>query len=240
MFRNKMSEKINLICLPFAGGNRYSYRPLFNESSAIFNVVTLEYPGRGTRIFEELTADINKLVNDLFDQLKPVLSKGDYALYGHSLGGLLTYLLVLKIRENNYKSPRHVFITGASGPSAPSRQTKKFHLYPHKEFIEEVIVLGGMPHEILQDSAMMEFLEPILRNDFKVSETYVHQVAEPLNIPFTVITGIDEDLTAEDVLLWQNESIPAVDFKQLDGNHFFIMQHRDFIINAIAEKLTNN
>ncbi|UOE51894.1 thioesterase domain-containing protein [Mucilaginibacter sp. SMC90] len=235
-----MSEKINLICLPFAGGNRYSYRPLFTETSAIFNVVTLEYPGRGTRIFEELTADINKLVNDLFNQLKPILSKGDYALYGHSLGGLLTYLLAVKIRENNYKLPLYLFITGTSGPSAPSRLTKKFHLYPHKEFIDEVIILGGMPDEILQDSAMMEFLEPIIRNDFKVSETYVHQAAEPLNIPFTVITGTDEDLTAEEVLLWQNESIEAVDFIQLQGDHFFIMQHKDFIINAIAEKLKNN
>lgn len=232
-----MREKINLICLPFAGGNKYSYRPLFTESSAIFNAVTLEYPGRGTRIFEELTSDIDKLVDDLFNQLKPVLSKGNYAIYGHSLGGLLAYLLAVKIRESKAELPKHIFITGASGPSAPSRLAKKFHLYPHKEFIDEVIILGGMPDEILQDPGMLEFLEPILRNDFKVSETYVYQAAAPINIPFTVITGIDEDLTAEEVLLWQNESIPAVDFIQLEGDHFFIMQHKGFIINAITEKL---
>jgi external thioesterase TEII len=232
-----MSEKINLVCLPFAGGNKYSYRPLFTESSAVFNTSTLEYPGRGTRIFEDLTSDIDKLVNDLFNQLKPILSKGNYALYGHSLGGLLTYLLAVKIRENKAELPKHIFITGASGPSAPSRLIKKFHLYPQKEFIDEIIILGGMPDEILQDNAMLEFLEPILRNDFKVSETYVHKPAEPLNIPFTVITGIDEDLTAEEVLLWQNESIPAVDFIQLEGDHFFIMHHKDFVINTISEKL---
>jgi external thioesterase TEII len=232
-----MSEKINLVCLPFAGGNKYSYRPLFTESSTVFSTSTLEYPGRGTRIFEDLTSDIDKLVNDLFNQLKPILSKGNYALYGHSLGGLLTYLLAVKIRENKAELPKHIFITGASGPSAPSRLTKKFHLYPQKEFIDEIIILGGMPDEILQDNAMLEFLEPILRNDFKVSETYVHQAAEPLNIPFTVITCIDEDLTAEEVLLWQNESIPAVDFIQLEGDHFFIMHHKDFVINTISEKL---
>lgn len=232
-----MEKKIDLICLPFAGGNKYSYRPLFSEISEIFNTTTLEYPGRGTRIFEELTSDIDKLVNDLFDQLKPILSKGNYALYGHSLGGLLTYLLAVKIRENKAELPKHIFITGASGPSAPSRLTKKFHLYPRKEFIDEIIILGGMPDEILQDNAMLEFLEPILRNDFKVSETYVHKAAEALNMPFTVITGIDEDLTAEEVLLWQKESTQTVDFMQLEGDHFFIMQHKDFIINAISEKL---
>jgi surfactin synthase thioesterase subunit len=232
-----MEKKISLICIPFAGGNKYSYRPLFSESSEIFNATTLEYPGRGTRIFEELTSDIEALVNDLFKQLKPILNKGNYALYGHSLGGLLAYLLAVKIRENKAELPKHIFVTGASGPSAPSRLTKKFHLYPQKEFIDEIIILGGMPDEILQDNAMLEFLEPILRNDFKVSETYVHQAAEPLNIPFTVITGIDEDLTAEEVLLWQKESISAVDFKQLEGDHFFIMQHKAFIINAISEKL---
>jgi surfactin synthase thioesterase subunit len=203
----------------------------------VFNVITLEYPGRGKRIFEELTSDIDKLVDDLFNQIKPIINEGNYALYGHSLGGLLAYLLAVKISEGKYELPKHIFITGASGPSAASRQTKKFHLYPHKEFIDEVIILGGMPNEILQDPAMLEFLEPILRNDFKVSETYVHQTAEPLNIPFTVITGTDEDLTAEEVLLWQNESILAVDFMQLTGDHFFIMQHKVFIINAISEKL---
>jgi external thioesterase TEII len=232
-----MSEKINLVCLPFAGGNKYSYRPLFTETSAIFNTTTIEYPGRGSRIFEELVSDTGVIVNDLFNQLKPVLNKGNYAIYGHSLGGLLAYLLAVKIREEGYQLPKHIFISGAAGPSAPSRLTRKFHLYPRKEFIDEIIILGGMPDEILQDNAMLEFLEPILRNDFKVSETYVHQHREPLDIPFTVIAGIDEDLTEEELLLWQKESTRPADFIQMEGDHFFILQHKAAIVNTIAQKL---
>jgi external thioesterase TEII len=233
-----MNNKVNLICLPFAGGNKYSYRSLFSKKSKFFNPTVVEYPGRGSRVFEKLVSNIDIIVDDIYDQIKRTISNGEYAIYGHSLGGLIAYLLTVKILQAGHYAPKHVFITGAAGPSAKSRTTKQLYLYPQKEFINEVIELGGIPDGVFQYKDMVHFLEPILRNDFKVSATYVYKEDKPLDIPLTVITGTEEDITPEDILLWQKESSQEVDFKQMTGNHFFINDHETELIDIISKKLT--
>jgi surfactin synthase thioesterase subunit len=56
-------------------------------------------------------------------------------------------------------------------------------------------------------------------------------------VPFTVITGYDEDMTRDDVLLWQKESTFDVDFKQLPGGHFFIHQYSSRLIELFSKKI---
>lgn len=232
-----MRGKINLVCLPFAGGNKYSYRKLFEGLPRYVNVITVEYPGRGSRIREKLVSDMGVLVEDLYRQVRNTADKGEYAIYGHSLGGLLACLLTIKLLQNHHRPPEHIIITGTSGPSAPSRLERKRHLLPKGEFIEEIKELGGMPDEVLQSEELLNYLEPILRSDFKVSETYVHEAHAPLDIPMTVITGTEEDMEQEDILLWQKESRQAVDFRQMSGGHFFILEHTEKIVEVISDKL---
>ena len=232
-----MSKKINLICLPFAGGSKYSYRSLFDNSNDIFNVITLEYPGHGSRVIEELESDIRNVVNDLYEQIEAILHDGEYAIYGHSLGGLIGYLLSVKILQNGHQGPKHLFVSGAAGPSALSRSERRIHLYPQKEFLEEVITLGGIPEEIARETDMLYFLEPILRNDFKLSATYVHQKYEPLNISMTVVSGTEESITEDDLLLWQKECTKVVDFIKMPGDHFFILKRKTELVDVISKKL---
>ena len=231
-----MRKKINLLCFTFAGGNKYSYRPFSDRVPSFFNVITIEYPGRGARIKEQLISDMDMLVDDLYRQASASIGADKYIIYGHSLGGLVAYLMALKLRENNHRMPEHLFITGTSGPSSSTRSEKMRSSLPHDEFIQEIKDLGGMPDEILASEDLLNYVEPILRNDFKVSETYVYQECPPLDIPVTVITGTEEDMEMEDILLWQKESKQAVDFRQMPGGHFFILQHVDAIMDIISEK----
>lgn len=232
-----MEKKINLLCLSFAGGNKYSYRALFDKAPSFLNVITFEYPGRGAKIKERLISDLEILVNELYAEASEIADRGKYAIYGHSLGGLVAYLLTVKLKENHHRLPEHIFVTGTSGPSSSSRQEKKRSLLPKDEFIQEIKDLGGMPDEILASEELLNYLEPILRNDFRVSETYLYEERSPMNIPMTVITGSEEDMEKDDVLLWQKESDLPVDFREMPGGHFFILEHTDKLIKIITEKL---
>jgi surfactin synthase thioesterase subunit len=154
------------------------------------------------------------------------------------MGGLMSYLLTLKILENKKQAPSHLFITGTSGPSSTTRQEeKKRYLLDKKEFIEEIKELDGMPEEILQNEELLHYFEPILRSDFKLSENYIYQQRDPLNIPITVITGTDEDMELNDIHLWQKETTCRVDFKRMSGKHFFIFNHAQTIVDIISKKL---
>ncbi len=113
---------------------------------------------------------------------------------------------------------------------------KKFA--PQAEFIQELKDLKGMPDEILQSNELLEYCEPILRSDFMVSEKYIHEESAPLDIPITVITGNEEDMENSDIALWQKETTLPVDFKKFPGNHFFIYQNVQPIIQIISNKIT--
>ncbi|HMS63989.1 MAG TPA: thioesterase domain-containing protein [Ignavibacteria bacterium] len=237
---NNITKKksINVFCLPYAGGNKYSYREFEKTAPEFLNLITLDYPGRIPRIREPLLPDINGLVNDIYRQIKHKTDLKEYAIYGHSMGGLIASLLTKKLIENKHRVPLHLFITGTSGPSAPSRREKKRHLLPQKEFLQEMKDLDGIPEEILQTEELLHFFEPVLRSDFRACENYIHTETEPFNIPVTVITGADEDMEKVDIHLWQKETRQIVDFRVLPGNHFFIYDNINEIMEIISEKLS--
>lgn len=234
-----MKKTTKLLCFPFAGGNKYSYRVFSEMAPSFVEIITLEYPGRATRVDDPLLTDITLLAEDMVKQILPYLDGKEYAIYGHSMGGLLAYLVTLQLAKNNYKLPVHIFITGTSGPSAVSRtEDVKRYLLEKQEFIEEIRALDGMPEEILTSEELLMYFEPILRADFEASETYTYtQQEEPLDIPVTVITGIEEDIEPEDIKVWQQEFKRPIDFKRLPGKHFFIFQHTFKIIEIISKKL---
>jgi len=233
-----MSEEINLICLPYAGGNKYSYRTYERNAPDMLNIITLEYPGRGTRANEPLSVDIQKVVNDLYDQILIYIStKRKYAIYGHSMGGLLGWLLCRKLESHNHTPPLHLFVSGTTGPSASSRDEKKKYLMEKSEFLEEVRKLKGSPDEVLNNEELLEYFEPILRADFELSETFVYEESARLTIPITVMTGTEEDMEEEDIRLWQNETAETVDFKAFSGGHFFILDHPKDILKVISSKV---
>lgn len=232
-----MTKSLNLFCLPFAGGNSYSYRQYAETAPSLLNIIPIDYPGHGTRIHEPLMEEIGALVQDIYRQMARRMGQTDYAIYGHSLGGLVAYLVTRELIRNNHKPPLHLFITGTSGPAAVSRTEKKRHLLPTKEFIEEIRQYGGMPEEILYNEEWMDFFEPILRADFRMSENYVYNNDTPLNIPITVITGMEEDMETDDIQVWQKETRHIIDFKRLPGNHFFIFKYPQTIVEIIYKKL---
>ena len=187
---------------------------------------------------EPLISDAETLVNDLYHHIKKNVDQADYAIYGHSMGGLIGYLLTRKLIENNHRPPFHLFITGTCGPSSPLRSSKNRHLLPKDEFIQELKNLDGIPDEILQNDDLLSFIEPILRADFKTCETYRYTENVPLNVPLTVVTGTEEEMEVEDIHMWQKETECIVDFRQVPGKHFFIFKYPRVIVDIIAKKLS--
>jgi surfactin synthase thioesterase subunit len=230
--------KINLFCLPFGGGSKYSYRALELIPSDLLKLVTLEYPGRGRRIKEALLTDIHQLTDDLFDQISKFNLNEPYAIYGHSMGGLLTYLLTKKLAKAKCCLPKCLFVSGCTGPSSTARLKSQRHLLSNEKFLQEIKDLKGCPDEILENPELVRLILEILRADFKASETYIHKPSLQLAIPITVMTGIEEDMEVEDVRLWQHESSFIVDFHVFPGHHFFILDHAPEIINIFSKSLT--
>ncbi|MEL7147716.1 MAG: alpha/beta fold hydrolase [Bacteroidota bacterium] len=228
-------EKINLFCFPFAGGSKYSYRSYQDHLPANIVLRNVEIPGRGSRANETPFTSLEQIADDIFSQIKDELYQ-PYAFYGHSMGGLLTYLLSQRVVANGLPKPLSLFVTGAIGPSAKYRGLIDYKL-PRAEFFDQLKKLGGSPEEVLNNELLMEFFEPVLRADFEAVATYQYQQQKVMDIPISVIIGDQEKATPEEAQLWERESTSPVDVAVYSGDHFFIFQHQESIIKLIKEKL---
>jgi surfactin synthase thioesterase subunit len=226
---------VNLFCLPYAGGSKYSLFFLKKVLPKNIECHFLEYSGRGTRMHEPFANNINEIVEDLFLKIAPLLDK-PYSIFGHSMGATLTYLLALRIRKAGKPDPLHLFLSGTDAPSVRSNKPLRY-LLPKNELIDVVKELGGLPDEILAHEEMLEFFEPILRADFRVLEMYKYEPSLPLQVPFTVMVGNKEDMEEKDILKWQTESSVPLKLFKFSGNHFFILTHQKEIGKVIESRL---
>jgi surfactin synthase thioesterase subunit len=226
-------DKINLICFPYAGGSRYSYTSFETAGRGKVNIMPFELPGRGDRMEEPLLTDIHAMADDLFRQIRTSIME-PYMLYGHSLGAILAYLVTNKIAQHQLPLPRYVFVSGSEGPSIVRQKKLKLRsTLPPNEFIKELKSLGGVPEAVLQDESFLNFFEPVIRADVKAIESYQYQKNRPIKVPVCAFYGTEEDLLAEDVYAWQDESPFTIEVIPFPGDHFFIFKHNKEIIHII-------
>lgn len=230
-----MPQKIKLFCLPFSGGNSYSYRKLEHYKAAFINLIAFDLPGHGKRMKEPLLTDITEMAEDVIKQMKDSLS-GPYAIYGHSMGATLGYVVSQKIVQQEMNPPLHLFVSGRQGPSVVNNE-EILHILPKEEFIEKVLAYGGIPEMVAQEKDLMDLFVPIMRADFQAVETYTHKPAPPLNIPITAMIGLDEGITYEEALKWQEITTQKISLKQFSGGHFFIFDHLPEIGDILSQTL---
>jgi surfactin synthase thioesterase subunit len=212
-----------LFCLPFAGGSSYSYREFQRYADNGMRIEALDLPGRGRRFPESPLTRLPDMADDVFEQIRGRLN-GAYAIYGHSMGAWIAYLLVKRIIRERCPQPRHLFVSGRKGPCLPAKE-KDRHLLPQADFLEILKKFEGTTREVLENRELMALFEPVLRADFQALDTYVYEKSTPFDVPVTVMWGSDESTTRSDALRWQNETTQTISFLAFNGGHFFIFQH---------------
>ncbi|GAA4278250.1 thioesterase II family protein [Aquimarina mytili] len=231
-----MSE-INLFCLPYAGGSAAIYSSW--KSSLMPNVVLkpIELSGRGRRFDEALYKNIDHAVNDVLKIIRNEISKTPYALFGHSMGGIMVYELARKIREEQLRPPSHIFISGRSAPNIP-KERKKFSQMPIHEFRKEVLNLGGTPKEFFEHPELLDLFLPILKNDFRLVETYNFiEQNSILDNNLSILIGEHDDLTKEQGEGWSMLTTNACSIHYFDGGHFFLNEKTEEVIAILNKKL---
>lgn len=227
---------MNLFMLPFAGGSKYAYWKYARHAPEGLHVFPIEIPGRGSRVNEPLFTNLDDMVADIYRQIEGQLDQ-PYALYGHSMGALLCYLLTQKIRDAGLQIPEHLFLTGCEAPAQPViRDEYKLPTVPFKEKLRE---LGGCPEDVLNNEELFSFYEPIIRADFKAVASFVYRPSQRLDIPMTVLLGTEDSVSEDSAEKWALETTHGIDMRYFPGDHFFIFNHEAEIMEIIFNKTKN-
>lgn len=225
-----------LLCFPHAGGSGSMYGMWKSFVNSNIDIVGVEYPGRGIRFKDNLCNNMKELIDDLYDKLMDKIDGDDYALFGHSLGGLVAYEFICRAIERKDKLPMHLFISGCTPPQN-ERIEEIVHTLPDHEFLEFLISNGGMSDEVIANKEIIDLFLPIIRNDYKLFETYISKkIKIPLNI--TVLGGTEDRIANYEALNeWNQYTEKECKVYEFEGGHFFIKEHHDSIIKLIDEVL---
>jgi len=129
-----------------------------------------------------------------------------FAFFGHSMGALISFELARYLRRHHKPQPTHLFISGHRAPQLGIEKDLTSKL-PDAEFAAELRRLNGMPREVLEHPELMQLMIPLLRADFEVCQTYQDTPEPPLDCPFEVFGGLqDEDVTREMVEAWREQT----------------------------------
>ena len=159
-----VSTRLRLFCLPYSGASAMVYARWRRALPDWLQVCPLELPGRGMRMDEPLQRDIKTLAAQLADEIGRDLGS-PYALFGHSLGGLLAFELAHALKARNLPAPLALFASGTAGPAR--RDVSEYAIEKTDEqLIARLRELQGTAEEALCNPELMQLMLPILRADF--------------------------------------------------------------------------
>lgn len=231
-------RKTKLFCLPYAGGSATAvygkWKKFLHPQIECFPI---ELSGRGRRFAEPLYNTWNHAVEELFEQMKPQLDSSPVAFFGYSMGSILAFELAHQMKDWNGQAPIHLFLAARAAPNRPNRRPPIHHL-PDQAFLDEVLNMGGTPAEIMKHQELLHLFLPVLRADFKITETYECFPREgELLCDFSVLGGVEDRISVADLLAWSSCTKGDTSVHLFDGGHFFIHEHTEEIIHFIHQKL---
>lgn len=222
---------LKLFCLPYSGASAMFYSPWRRKLPEWLTVRPLELPGRGMRMDEPLQTDIAALAARLADEIADELHT-PYALFGHSLGGLLAFELVHVLRARGLPAPLALFVSATAGPAR--RDVSDYAVEKSDaQLLDRLRELQGTSESVLANTELMQLMLPILRADFLLCGSFVYGKREPLDMPIHVFGGKQDSVSVEELLDWQEETLTGFSLDMFEGHHFYLVEQQAALLRQL-------
>lgn len=199
-------------------------------------VCPVQLPGRATRLMEPAFSRLPPLIDALAEALLPLLDK-PFALFGHSLGSLVSFELARQLQANHQARPVRLFVSAGPAPQIPHRGPP-IHRLPEREFSAELLRLNGTPEELLNHKELMDIVLPSLRADFALYESYRYSSGPPLNCPISTYGGLsDRKVNHSDLEAWRDQTAVSFSIRMFPGDHFFLKTTQPLLLKALSQEL---
>lgn len=232
-----MMSKIKVFPIPYAGASvnvYYGWNKLLPEG---YELGLVELAGRGGRFNEPFYESIDEAAIDIAKRIGAQINDNEYVLFGHSMGALLAYEVYYKLIELGVKVPKHLFVSGRKAPQIGETKGEMKRL-SDKDFMEMVDKFGGIPKQFYREDTIKIFL-PILRADFIMLDEYRYkEKLEKINCDVSILYAKDDFSTPlNEMEPWKDECKGNVSIYEFEGEHFFLNDHPEQVIECIVKTL---
>jgi len=233
-FGQPLTGSKRLICYPYAGAGSGIYRR-WPGRFADLDVIVARLPGRDNLFGQPAITGFGPLVQYLLSDIRPHTDV-PFALFGHSMGGLLAYEIA-RLLQDSGRPPALLVVSGAEAPQDVAARCR--------EPLDDASVLeimrrnGGASDEALADRELMRLMIPVMRADLEVlaSYQYRHPLA-PLRVPTRFYFGTDDEPDPELLRKRWEEAVGApVTAHEFPGDHFFLHSAHDAVTRTLADHI---
>ncbi|WP_273450515.1 thioesterase II family protein [Streptococcus ferus] len=228
--------QFTLFCLPYAGGGASIFHNWQEQLKTYgIKVCSIALPGREGRLTDASIDNALELTRKIYNGIKTELRERPFMIFGHSMGGLLAYELSQFIFRKEKLLPEILFLSGTDLKGRNSA-VPPIHSLTDDKLAQYLVKTGGITEEISRNELFKEIYLPIIRNDYKLVETYDCSM-DKLNTKICVFHG-NQDTSVDYTDVLKIEEL-SDDFKIItfEGNHFFINTGYRNICSRIGEQL---
>jgi len=227
--------KVRLLCFPYAGGSEVAYRTWQQNMPDSMEVLPIQLPGRGVRTSEPLFTRLAPMVLALTQSLVNEMDL-PFALFGHSMGGLIAFEFARSLRRERQPLPVHLFISAKCCPQ-PAAEAPAAEL-SESQLIEALWRYEGTPAEVLDNPELMQVLMPVLQADMELCKTHVCEPEPPLECPITAFGGLEDPVSGRPCLEgWRQHTTGPFKLRMLPAGHFFLKTWEKAVLEIIFREL---
>jgi surfactin synthase thioesterase subunit len=207
------AARLRLYCLGRAGAGATPFRSWEELVGPGVELDGVRLPGRENRIREPPLSSAAAVV----EELSPVVAddgETPFALFGHCFGALVMFELARELRRRGLPEPVALFVgeqiaPATAGPPGDGELTRD-------DLLRRLEELGGTDAKLLRSEEFLALMEPALRADFRLADTYAFEPEPPLDTPITVL-GSAERTKVDALLAWRAETTRAFTLRLLHG-----------------------
>lgn len=227
------AARLRLVCIPHAGAGAVTFDRWVGGLPEDVELITVRLPGRENRMRERPFSAWTPLAEEFAKALEDRISS-PYVLFGHSMGAMLAYETVVR---GVARPPERVILSGCRAPGIP-RALPAIQDLPSEQFVAELGKLAGTPRDVLAAPRLMAVLEPMLRADIRLAETWSHRRPSPLPVPTTVFWGADDEVAPSEVVAaWRHLAPRGITGHGVPGGHFFLRDHPREFLRRLSKEL---
>ncbi|MFJ8150584.1 thioesterase II family protein [Streptomyces sp. NPDC096094] len=219
---------VTLYCFAHAGAGVSGFAHWRAGTGPGVTVVPVLLPGRGARRREARATSRGQLLDALLGPLTGQVSDGrPYALYGHSLGGIVAHTLARALIDRGLPAPGLLAVGASPPPHAAALRRDDLTDERLLRFADD---LGAAPGGPLATPGSLWYRSvlPVLRDDLLLAAALrtaalAEAARSPLPVPVLAVDGQDDPVVGAAALDgWARWTTGRFVRRTVPGDHFFV------------------
>lgn len=213
----------SIVVFPHAGGSPRFYAPWSKLLPAQAGLYGVTYPGRDALVDYPVADRLVDLASDCAEQLDSLARSSEVmVMFGHSMGSYVAFETIRALE----RSGTSISAFTASGANAPHRMpVESWHRASDDDLVAHVVDVDATSREAFAIPELRRMLLPVIRQDFRLVETYRADGGAQVSCPIHIFNGAaDTEVSPTDTEEWQVCTRAGWRSRTYPGGHFYVRE----------------